>query len=240
MLAAVAQWPAAWVAPRIAQATHQRWRLGAVEGTIWHGRATVYGLDRPSRRWRAGRGVGWRFSWGELLRGRLAVQVDLDDGGGARLAAGIQSWSIERLDAMVSADQVTALLPGALGEYGWSGRMHARTIQFRCLWASSQCAGRIELAWDDAGVTQIPGPTLGDYRLRLTAEGKALRFDLATIRGRLQITGSGELSAGSLRFNGEAAAAGENAGNLDTILRAIGRPGAARGRYLIEYREALN
>lgn len=239
-LAAIVQWPAAWLAPWIAQATHQRWRFGAVEGTLWRGRATVYGLDRPSRRWRAGRGVGWHLAWSEMFRGRLAVQVDLDDGGGARLAAGIRGWSIERLDAVVSADQIAALLPGTLGEYGWSGRMRALADEFRCLWTGSQCTGRIQLTWEDAAVAQIPGPVLGDYRLRLTAEGKALRFDLATTRGRLQITGSGELSTGSLRFNGEAAAAGENAGNLDTILRALGRPGAAPGRYLIAYREALN
>jgi len=237
--AAVVQLPAAWLAPWIAQATHQRWRLGGVEGTLWQGRATVYGLDRPSGRWHAGRGISWRLAWGELLRGRLAVQADLDGGGGARLAAAIRGWSIERLDAVVSADQIAALLPGTLGDYGWSGRMRARADEFHCLWASSQCTGRIELTWENAAVAQVPGPPLGDYRLRLTAEGKALRFDLATTRGRLQITGSGELSARSLRFAGEAAATGESAGNLGTILRALGRPGAAPGRYLIEYRETM-
>jgi len=141
---------------------------------------------------------------------------------------------------VVSADQIAALLPGTLGDYGWSGLMRARTGEFRCLWARTDCAGQIELTWESAAVAQVPGPPLGDYRLRLTAEGKALRFDLATTRGRLQITGSGELSAGSLRFAGEAAATEEHAGNLNTILRTLGRPGAAPGRYLIEYREKVN
>ena len=247
LLAAIVQLPAAWLAPWIAQATHQRWRLGAVEGTVWQGRATLFALDRPTGRWRPGRGVRWRLAAGKLSPGlkrleglgRLAVQVDLDDGGGAQLAAGVRGWSIERLDAMLAADQIAALLPGALGEYGWSGTMRGRGAEFRCGWTRPDCTGRIELMWQRAAVAEIPGPPLGDYLLRLTAEGEALRFDLRTARGRLQITGSGELSAGTLRFAGEAGATGESAGNLDTILRALGRPGAAPGRYLIEYRETL-
>lgn len=236
--ALIVEFPAAWLAPKVAHATHQRWRLAAVEGTLWRGRATVYGFDRPSGRWQPGRGVRWRLAWGEAFRGRLAVQADLDDGGGARLAAGIRGWSIERLDAAVSADQVTALLPGTLGDYGWSGSMRASADEFRCRWSRAECSGKIELTWERAAVAQIPGPPLGDYRLRLTAENEALRFDLGTIRGRLQISGAGELSAGSLRFTGEATAR-EGAGSLDTILRALGRPGAAPGSYLINYREQL-
>ena len=243
LLAAIIQLPAAWFAPGIAKLTQQRWRLGAAEGTVWQGRATIYGFDRPTGRWHPGRGVQWRLAGGELLRGRLTVQADLDDGGGARLVAGIGSWSIERLDAVVSADQLATLLPGTLGDYGWSGLMRARAEEFRCLWARSgartDCTGKIDLTWESAAVAQIPGPPLGDYRLRLTAEGEALRFDLVSTRGRLQITGSGELSGGSLHFVGEASAIGENAGNLDAILRTLGRPGSAPGRYLIDYREKL-
>lgn len=243
LLAAIVQLPAAWLAPWVAQATHQRWRLGAVQGTLWQGQATVYGFDRPTGRWHPGRGIQWRLALGELLTGRLAVRADLDDGGGVRFAAAFGGWSIERLDAMVSADQIAGLLPGMLGEYGWSGPMRARAEEFRCQWArsgaGSECIGKIELTWESAAVAQIPGPPLGDYRLRLTAEGEALRFDLVTTRGRLQITGSGELSAGSLHFAGEAAAVGESAGSLDTILRSLGRPGSAPGRYLIDYREKL-
>jgi hypothetical protein len=244
LLAAVVQFPAAWFAPWLSQATHQRWRLGAVEGTVWQGSATVYGFDRPSGRWHPGRGLRWRLAARELLPGmrglgRLAVQVDFDQGGGAKLAAGIRGWSIERIDAMLSADQIAALLPGTLGDYGWSGTMRGRGAEYRCRWTRTECTGQIELTWERAAVAQIPGPPLGDYLLRLTAEGAALRFDLRTVRGRLQIAGAGELSAGTLRFAGEAAAAGEGAAGLDPILRAIGRPGTAPGRYLIEYREKM-
>jgi len=155
------------------------------------------------------------------------------------LAAGIRGWSIERIDATLSADQIAALLPGTLGDYGWSGTMRGRGAEYRCRWTRPECTGRIELTWERAAVAQIPGPPLGDYRLRLTAEGEALRFDLTTVRGRLQIAGAGELSAGTLRFAAEAAATGEGAAGLDTVLRTIGRSGTAPGRYLIEYRETM-
>lgn len=244
LVCAIVQLPAAWLAPWIAQATHQRWRFGAVEGTLWQGRAAIYGFDRPSGRWRPGRGLRWRLAASELLPGRrgpgrLAVQVDLDEGGGVRLAAGIHGWSIERIDAMLAADQIAALLPGTLGDYGWSGTMRGRGAEFGCRWGRPECTGQVELTWEHAGVAQIPGPPLGDYQLRVTAEGEALRFDLATVRGRLQITGAGELSAGQLRFNGEAAATGEGAASLNPILASVGRPGSAPGQYVIEYRETL-
>ena len=244
LLAAMVQFPAAWIAPWLAEATHQRWRLGAVDGTVWDGRATVHGFDRPSGRWHPGRGLRWRLVAGELLPGpggpaRLAFQVDFDEGGGARLAAAIGGWSIERIDATLSAGQIAALLPGTLGDYGWSGTMRGRGAQYRCRWARPECTGQIELNWERAAVAQIPGPPLGDYQLRVSAEGEALRFDLKTLRGRLQIAGAGELNAETLRFSGEAEAQGEGAAGLEAVLRAMGRPGTAPGRYLIEYREKL-
>ena len=67
-----------------------------------------------------------------------------------------------------------------------------------------------------------------------------LRVDLATLRGRLQLSGNGEIAAGGkLLFRGEAAA--QPAGNdsqesLNSLLGTLGRP-AGGGKYLIEYRE---
>jgi len=239
LLAAIAQFPAAWLAPWIEQASAQRWRLGAVEGTVWNGRAMLSAYDRTSGRWHPAVGVHWRFLWNELARGGASLQVSLDQGGGAHLGAGLQGWLIERLDVALPVAYATALLPGTLGEYGWSGTAQARGNGFGCRWSRPVCIGRIDLQWTDAAIKQIPGPALGDYQVRLIAEGEALRFDLGTLRGRLQVAGSGEVNAETLRFSGEAEAKGEGAGGLEAVLRAIGRPGTAPGRYRIEYREKL-
>jgi general secretion pathway protein N len=239
LLAAIAQFPAAWLAPWIGQASGERWRLGAVEGTIWKGRATLSAYDRKSGRWHPALGIHWRFLWSELARGGATLQADLDQGGGAQLSAGFQGWLLERLDVTLPVVYATALLPGTLGEYGWSGTAQARGNGFGCRWSRPVCIGRIDLQWADAAIAQIPGPALGDYRVRLIGEGEALRFDLGTLRGRLQVTGTGELNAETVRFSGEAEAKGEGAAAVETVLRAIGRPGTAPGRYLIEYREKL-
>src|SRR5512135_1971793 len=87
-LAALVQFPAAWIAPRIASATHEQWRLAAVQGTIWHGRGTLYAEAGSSGRWLPGRGLMWRLSWSEIAKGRLAAQIQFDDGGKAWVSAG--------------------------------------------------------------------------------------------------------------------------------------------------------
>jgi general secretion pathway protein N len=239
LLAAAIQFPAAWLAPWTTQATQQRWRLGSVEGTIWRGRATLSAFDRPSGRWHPGYGIRWHFVWSELLRGRAALQLDFDGGGGSQLSATFQGWSIERLDAALPVAYAAALLPGPLGEYGWSGTAQARSSSFACRWTRAVCTGQVDLQLHDAAVAALTGPVLGDFRVRVTAEGEALRFDVGTLRGRLMISGAGELNAESLRFSGEAEARGTDAAGLETVLRAIGRPGSAPGRYLIDYRETL-
>jgi general secretion pathway protein N len=236
-LAVLVQFPAAWLAAQVARVTQERWRLAHPEGTIWRGRGVLYAQDRVSGRSLAGRGVRWRVVWSALLQGRLSAQIDLDDGGKALLSASMPGWSLEQLDASVPAAQMAVLLPTALSDYGWSGSLGARGGPWRCSWSRPVCTGQVEISWKSAATVQIPGPPLGDYRLRLTAEGEALHFDLGTERGRLQIAGAGEFSAGRMRFKGEASATGEDAGRLEAVLRAVGRPGGKPGHYLIDYQE---
>lgn len=237
LLAALARFPAAWVAPRLAQLTHDRWRLADVEGTLWNGRAALYASEGSSGRWLPGRVLNWRVRWRALLKGRLAVTLELGTAGTAELIAGIPGWSLERFDTSVPAADMATLLPSALSEYGWSGMLNAHGGSFSCSWTRVSCTGQIVLSWKAAGTRQIPGPPLGDYRLRLTGEGQALRFDLGTERGRLQIAGSGELSSSQVRFTGDAFATGADSSRLDAVLRMVGRPGPEPGHYRIEYRE---
>lgn len=237
LLAVLIRFPAASIAPYIARATGDRWRVAAAEGTLWRGQATIYALNGTSGQWYPGLGMKWRVIWSELAKGLFASKIDFDDGGTAQFSLGFRGWSLEQLNAALPAVQVATLLPSALSDYGWSGTLKSQATKFGCNWGVPRCAGQIELSWIAAGTAQIPGPPLGDYRLRMTAEGEALHFDLGTVRGRLQIAGSGELSNGKVRFTGEASANGEDAARLETLLRTIGRPGSAPGRYLIEYRE---
>ena len=238
LLAIAAQFPAAWLAPAVARATSGRWRIAEASGTMWHGRAMLYTFDRTTGYWHPGRAVAWDVLWTRLASLRLASRLAFEGGGKAELSASTAGWSLDGVDATFPAEQLAVLLPSVIGDYGWSGTLAARGATFRCSWGRPVCNGQIDLAWNDAATVQIPGPPLGDYRVRLIAEGDALRFAVSTLRGRLQITGAGEISAGRLRFNGEAQATANDDVRLESMLRVIGRPGSASGRYLIEYSDA--
>ena len=239
LLFAAVQLPASMLAPWVSEATSQRWRLSGVEGTLWHGRAVLSGIDRASGRWQPGPHFQWRIAGAELLRGRLVLQIHQDGGGSARMVASLPAWRIAELDVGLPVSHIASLLPGTLGEYGWAGTARLGGKEFSCRWSRLHCMGQLDLQWANAAVAQLPGPVLGDVRVRVVGEGEALRIDLVTLRGRLHMSGTGELTAEVLRFSAEAEARGEGAAGLEAVLKAVGRPGTTPGRYLIDYREKL-
>ncbi len=256
LVAGLVQIPGAWLAPLVSQASNQRLRLSDVEGSIWNARATLHAFDRSSSRWHPGLGIRWSMAWTELFGARIAFDLNLGDlsqidlthdnlshdaGGVAQVTADVRGWSLNRVKLRMPVAPLASSMQGALADYGWSGTLIANGAAFRCQWDGlfSDCSGQLAFDWIAAHSAQIPGPALGDYRLRLTGESQAMRFDLSTERGRLQIAGAGDYSKGSLHFGGEAWVTTDDSASLDTLLRAIGRPGSAPGRYLIEYREKI-
>lgn len=236
LLAAAILWPASALAPWIERGSNGHWRLANTEGSIWSGNGLILTHSADGSAWQIAQSVRWQLRWGELWRGRVTIETAYDQGS-SLIVATPDSVSLEQIDATLPAPMLLLLLPGALGRYGWGGSIHLRGDAFRCTWQNRACDGEIELLWNDAAVVEVPGNTLGDYRFRLVAEGRALRTDLSTLRGRLQINGSGEVAANGLRFKGEATATGSDAGALDAMLRTLGSPAGSPGKYLIDYRE---
>jgi len=236
LLAVALQWPATWLAPWIDRGSNGHWRLGGVEGHPWNGSGILLVRAGDTAPWRIAQSVRWQLLWSELAAGHLAVDLSLEQGG-LRLVASGSGFAVEQIRVSLPAAEVTSQLPGALGRYGWSGTLSASSAGYRCNWSAQNCNGEIDLLWNDAAVTEIPGPALGDYRLHLVGEGPTLHVDLATLRGRLQLNGSGEVSAKSVRFSGEASATGPDAETLGALLNTLGRPAGVPNKYLIEYRE---
>ena len=232
--AIVALWPASALAPWIESVSKGHWHLAAAEGSFWNGNGILLAHDGAGRS--IAQNIRWQLRWSELVHGRIGVNTAFEQGGGL-IVAEPDGITVEQLDAQLPAAMLVILLPGAIGRYGWAGTLHARSNNFHCSWHGDLCAGEIELEWDDAAVAEVTGNRLGDYRVRVVGEGRALRFDLSTLRGRLQINGSGEITRSGLRFNGEAGASGADAASLDALLRTLGRVAATPGRYLIDYRE---
>ncbi len=237
LLALLLQWPAAWLAPWLDSASAGQWRLAAAQGTLWNGNGMLLTRAGANEPWRGVQGIAWQWRWNELLAGQLRIRASLERGA-AQIVVAPSGIAVEQLDTTLPAEALAGLLPGALGRYHWHGLLQARSAVYRCDWRARMCSGRIEMLWTDAAVSEVSGPVLGDYRIELNAEGNALRLDLATVRGRLQINGHGEFSAGALRFNGEAAASGANGDNagLNSLLNALGRPTGVAGKYLLDYR----
>lgn len=235
LLAMAILWPASSLAPWIEGTSKGKLRLSSAEGRLWNGNGVLQARTGDSASWHSAQNIRWQLRWGELWRGRIGVEAGFEKGD-ALVLIGPGGLSIERLDATLATSLIGALLPGALGRFAWSGSLNARGQGFSCAWQGRSCQGEIELLWKDAAVAEIPGGDLGDYRIRLVAEGSNLRFDLATLRGRLQITGSGEVSANAFRFNGEAGAAGPSGAQLNSLLRTIGRQGSTPDKVIIDYR----
>ena len=59
--------------------------------------------------------------------------------------------------------------------------------------------------------------------LRADAEGNTTTLDLATLRGALQLQGSGQWVGGRLRFQGVAEAAPDSEAALANLLNIVGR-----------------
>ncbi len=233
--AAVIQWPAAALAPWLEQASGGLWRLAAAEGSIWRGAGMLLVRSSGNGPWRNAQSIRWTVLGRELWLGRVAIDLALEQGA-LRLVATPEGLAAENFDATLPAGGIGALLPGALGRYDWTGILRAKGAKFACTWGARQCNGAAELLWNDMTVTEISGPPLGDYQLRLFGEGPTLRINLATLRGRMQLTGHGELAAGGkLNFSGEAWTA-DGQESLNNLLGTLGRP-AGGGKYRIEYRE---
>lgn len=237
LLAAAILWPATTLAPWLERASNGHWRLSAAEGSLWNGRGTLLARSGDAAPWRVAQSIEWHARWRELLGGRIGVDIAFEQGGHALIAAAPGGVSLESFDLSLPAPAVFVLLPGALGRYGWGGSLRASGNSFRCAWNSRACSGEIELLWKDGAVAEVPGSKLGDYRFRLVGEGQALRVDLTTLSGRLQINGSGEIAGNGLSFRGEAGATGSDAASLEALLRTLGRPAATPGKVQIDYRD---
>ncbi|MBV2234662.1 MAG: type II secretion system protein N [Sterolibacterium sp.] len=258
LLAAISQWPAASLASLLTRISNDQWHLEAPTGTLWRGSGMLLARAGKNTPWRKLQNLHWQIHASELLHGRLTIRLTPEQGQLLLVArpAGLQ---IEDIDLRLPAETIAPLLPGAFGRYDWHGQLHASSQRFSCNWQRNDCQGQLEIFWRDAAVAEIPGIVLGDYRIHLTGQGEQSQIHLETLRGALQITGNGTLSArNGLDFSAQASVPGlGDAGSrilgsetlinrsdrldqrpspLASLLETLGRP-TADGRYLLEYHQ---
>jgi len=241
LLALVALAPAAWLADAVAGASEQRLLLADARGTVWAGSAVPVLTGGAGSRdasalpgrlhWRLGfdgSALALRASHACCLNGELHLRVRPGWGGvrvelqpaaaTAGQAAPIGQWPAAWLvglgtpwNTLQPSGSIRLMSPGLVAE----------SVKGRWL-----LDGRAEIELDSMASRISTLDELGSYRLVLQGDGaggEAASLQLSTLRGALQLSGSGQWSASKLRFQGQASAAEGSEAALNNLLNIIGR-----------------
>ena len=192
--ALVVSLPATWLDAGLQRASDGRMRLAAATGTIWSGIGQLEVRDM-ARRQSWSRPVSWRWRPGGLLRARVAYDLSLDPEQAPTTVT--MSWAqieAKGIDLALPAAAVGLGVP-ALAPFGLVGELHIKAADL--VLARHATLGSATVQWRGAGSVLSPVQPLGDYELRLVADGPAIRASLHTLTGPLQLDGSGTWVYGS-------------------------------------------
>ncbi|WP_372659311.1 type II secretion system protein N [Hydrogenophaga sp.] len=237
--------PARWLAQAIDAATEGQLQLVNARGTVWHGQADVL------------------FTGGQGSRTQTALPQGLQWALSPRWASGQPALGVQLLAPCCTTQPFDLLLLPGLGqmelrvaalESAWpaellsglgtpwntlriEGRLALQTPGFNLHWnqGRAQLQGTLVLdALDIASRVSTLRP-LGSYRLDLQAapDGHTANLALSTLRGDLQLQGSGQWVGGRLRFQGEAVATPEREPALSNLLNILGRRQGLRSLFNI-------
>ena len=243
LAAGIAFAPANWLARGVASATQQRLLLADARGTVWSGSAQAVLAGGPDSR--DASALPGRLRWHTAWRGS-AVEVRLDDDcciDGSltlRLQPGLSRLRLTLVPAAAGKSALgqwpAAWLVG-LGtpwntvQPGGSARLESPGFQLERVAGRWRFDGRAALELIDVSSRLSTLDALGSYRLTLGGDAAAagpLRIEVTTLNGALQLSGSGTLGPGGLRFRGEASAAAGEETALSNLLNIIGRRTGAR------------
>jgi general secretion pathway protein N len=193
-VALVALAPATLIDARLERASEGRVRLAEARGSLWSGAGWIEIRDADGRAGVA-KPLAWRVLPGSLLRGRLSVEVELDQAArpfpvtlslsrieiadaGISVPAAVLGLGIPRIATLRLTGDVLVDIPRLSVE---RGRMD----------------GEATLKWRAAGSALTPISPLGDYEVRFKAVGPALHAALSTLEGPLQLDGKGTWTNGA-------------------------------------------
>ena len=248
VVALLALWPAAWVAPNLATVTGQRLVLLDVRGTVWRGSAQLALAGGPDSRDRLalpGR-LAWHWGWGaEPESSSRGPSLRLRHSGAMREAAALlflPGWGRLDIQWVPIAGNSSSLLslPAAwLNGLGapWNtlhpeGSLELHVVRLRAefrLGADPQTDLALRLVLKDLQARVSTLPRLGSYELQAVGRNE-LRLTLGSQPGSaLILDGQGQWRRGErLEFRGVAQAAPGQEAALSNLLNIIGRRDGAR------------
>lgn len=245
LLALLAFAPASWVAGAVATATQDRVRLVNTSGTVWRGRADLLLTGGQGSRDQAAlpQGLSWRLVPG-FEAGRPALTLALSapcctpeplrlswlpgwGGGQLRLAAVQSQWPAGLLTGLGTPWNTLRL----------DGQLLLQTPGLQAQWEAGNLLLQGDLTLDAVDLASRLSTLrpLGSYRMTFQGgtDSRPATVALQTLRGELQLQGSGQWLGGRLRFQGEAQAAPGREAVLSNLMNIMGRRQGPRSVFKI-------
>lgn len=219
-----------WLLPRF---YGERLHVQGTQGGFWHGEAADLVVTSAEGNARPLGALKWRVLWLPVLRGELAVSLELAttpkaSRGVVALAPG--GIRLRNVDAAVPASILTEFYPTwKLWQPGGLLEIHAEMISM----GRGGINGFAEAKWQGASSSLSHLNPFGSYRLSIK-EGK---LDLATLSGPLRITGNGVWSIRGIRFEGLAQADSTTKADLQDFMQLFGKEDSS-GAYRISIAQA--
>lgn len=229
--------PAVFVDLAISQATAGRMRLANASGTFWDGRGrlvladvqartvagadqsfdqtVVQGLALPGE-------VAWSISRLPMLIGRVEASVRLDgmpvplriNGNFGELQLSAGNLNLAALDLARLGSPWNTIRPSALIGLRWND-LTIRQGLFE---------GKMTIELRDASTVLTPVQPLGSYQVDVASNGPAADIRLSTLKGPLNLSGSGTWTArAGLRFSAQAEPDASERERLQAFLALVGR-----------------
>ncbi|MEX0958590.1 MAG: type II secretion system protein N [Burkholderiales bacterium] len=193
-VALIAIAPATLLDAGLQRASDGKLRLAQAEGTLWSGSGLIELRDTNGQTGIA-KSIAWQLAPESLLRGHLAGEIELDQSG-RRFPVRISMSRIVLTNAETSlpAAVLGVGLP-KLAPLGLTGEVLIRVASLTL--ARDGAQGNATAQWRGAGSTLTSISPLGNFEVRLDAEGKTVHAYLRTIEGPLQLDGEGSWTYGA-------------------------------------------
>ena len=187
--------PATLVDAALSDASQGRLRLTQAQGTVWSGSGFVELRDARQRTGVAKR-VAWEVAPLAFLRGQLALEAVTSD----RTLPFAVTATRSRVEIGNAALTVPAAILGLavpkLAPLGLTGELTLTIPRFAI--AHGGASGHASAQWVAAGSALSKVSPLGAYELTLEPSGTALQATLRTLRGPLELDGSGVWTIGTM------------------------------------------
>ncbi len=252
-LAFITQAPAHWLTQAIEQASGERVLLPDAQGTVWNGSAqwvlnegplnlsTSTNLVRPANTTSLPTRVTWQLGPRvDLTNLRIALSATIASTCCTPQPVRVDVSPMWRGMRVQVSDHTSNWPANWLVGLGapWNtiqpeGQMQLHTKQLQWTQQSDkqqnqeQLQGQAELQIQQLSTRLSTLRPLGSYRVRLQG-GDMMAITLDTLEGSLQLTGSGQLLNGRVRFNGEASAAPDAEAALSNLLNILGQRQGAK------------